>query len=69
MRQFTGIIPDHKALNPESETYATDKWNRGHEQRRLRAYLKGGEQFAHGREPAFPVGFRPIMWNVAVEQK
>ena len=63
-RSFPGTIPSHSALDPNIETYERDKWERGHEQRRLKAYLKGKQLFAHGRTRAYPVGFRPIMWPV-----
>ena len=63
-RAFTGEIPDHKALDPKSDTYAQDKWQRAHEKRRLRAYLRGHSLFAHGRVPALPIGYQPQMWPV-----
>jgi hypothetical protein len=65
-RSYPGTLP--------SDTYTNDpaeKWARGHEKRRLRAYLKGNMYFAHGRVPAMPFGFRPKMWPVTpqIEQE
>jgi len=63
-RLYPGTLPSHKALDPGSETYQKDRWERGHEQRRLKAYLKGNTYFTHGRRPAYPTGYEPIMWPV-----
>jgi len=64
MRTYPYQLPSDKALDQSSESYATDKWSRAHEKKRLRAYLKGDIKFAHGRRPSFPSGFTPIMWPV-----
>ena len=58
---FGGTIPDHKHIPIED---AKARWQRGHDQRELKAYLKGKPRFSHGRVPAVPVGFRPIQFMV-----
>lgn len=59
-RSFPFDLQPHISLK-EDDTEG--RWKRVHEKKRLAAYLKGNSQFAHGREPAHPIGFRPIMWN------
>lgn len=68
---FGGNLSDHKRI-PDGDPNDAEsmqanlaaKWLRGHEQRELKAYLKGGQVFAHGRTPAPPMGFRPVMFRV-----
>lgn len=67
-RAYPGVIPSHKALDPTSESYDKDRWERGHEQRRLKAHLRGNTHFAHGRRAVAPIGFQPIMWPVTPKQ-
>lgn len=68
-RSYPGTLPSDKALDPNSESYGPDKWARAHEKRRLRAYLKGHQYFAHGRVPALPFGFRPKIWAVIPQEQ
>lgn len=62
-RHFPGVLPEHKALDPKSETYAHEKWQRAHEKKRLAAYLKGRDLFSHGRTMTV-TGWAPVRWYV-----
>ncbi len=61
---FGGVIPDHARIPDDAENREQLLWERGHQQRELKAYLKGNALFSHGRVPAFPVGFRPVQYRV-----
>lgn len=63
-RYFPGVLVGHTALNPEDPNTESMKWFRSHEKRRLKAYLKGNQYFAHGRVAAYPIGYRNVMWPV-----
>lgn len=57
-RSFPGILMvDHKFTDDPAV-----KYERAHEKRRLKAYLKGHQRFQHGWQPAYPIGRRPIMF-------
>lgn len=60
-RNYTGSIGlDHARINDTDPDKGAKKYDRGHEQRRLKAYLKGAKYFAHGRRPSAN-GWVPIM--------
>ena len=60
---FGGAIPDHAYTED-----ASVKWQRGHEKRELKAYLKGHTHFAHGRRMTVN-GFVPVMYKVREVRK
>ena len=63
MRTFPKELPSHKAIPHDADSAKALRWERDHEKRRLKAYLRGDTRFAHG-SVVTPLGRRPIMFDV-----
>lgn len=61
---FGGVLDDHKRIPDDAENREALKWERAHQKKELKAYLKGSTRFQHGRVPAMPLGFSPKMYPV-----
>ena len=61
---FGGVISEHSRIPDDAPNREALKWDRSHEKRELKAYLRGNPLFTHGREPAMPTGFRPVQFRV-----